>query len=290
VRGAVAMRTGSSALPVLLAGVLLTLTAAGGHAQCLPAKYQVAQVFSSSGDPGAQVSVSTTLDAFTPRGVVCLASELRGRFREYDPLYVLIFSSPISAKYWRPWAADVNATENLVQGRHHSKDLHAIYTYDSNKHQEYVDVKTIGSDLASPTDLRISMPVADPPPCRIQVTNRCLLAADSLRYPREPANRSATGTVLLRGTITPDGRVINVRRLSAASSPAGSEEALVNAAIAHLKTWRLQPGRSVQSLTITYRFVLDSTIPEGFDDVTMIGSDEVRIGMNPAPRARQHER
>src|SRR5262249_33768638 len=111
----------------------------------------------------------------------------------------------------------------------------------------------------------------------------CLFSAAEPRYPKQAMETRTTGSATITGTIANDGTVVNLKRAAAMSEPAGDEDLFVAVALANVRTWRLQKGGRPEPLTMTYRFVIDSSVPEGFDELLRITGNVVFIGLNPKP-------
>jgi len=128
----------------------------------------------------------------------------------------------------------------------------ATYKIDAATDQEYLVIPTI-SCRPEKYKSRIDLPLTGKPRCRFEVADRCLISAGSPDYP-ETEQGSIEGTVKLEVEVTPRGTIGNVRIAQASSSTAEGRELLARAAVANVKTWRLDPASREDTATIDYQF------------------------------------
>ena len=155
-----------------LAALCLALCSGlGAFAQCHAPRYQAGATFVDSTSVLVR-SISIPLQDFSPSKLVCLATRLRERYRERSNILVNIFSSRKAAwtgitvqeydeKLWRTFA-----------------QMHARYSLDADKHEEYIEILPLGvvpswPQRARPYSTRIDFPVATAPRCRLEINSRC---------------------------------------------------------------------------------------------------------------------
>lgn len=244
-----------------LAALCLALCSGlGAFAQCHAPRYQAGATFVDSTSVLVR-SISIPLQDFSPSKLVCLATRLRERYRERSNILVNIFSSRKAAwtgitvqeydeKLWRTFA-----------------QMHARYSLDADKHEEYIEILPLGvvpswPQRARPYSTRIDFPVATAPRCRLEINSRCLVALADLDYPRKELKKKASGTVTLAGTITCGGELTRVRVVKAEIHPTGENNPLVNAAVQNLSSWRVEAGPHREAIRVTYSYVIDNSLPD----------------------------
>ena len=190
---------------------------------------------------------------FTPRKLVCLATSLKERYRDYRNIEINIFSSHRSVQsgiYVQEFSSETMLT--LSQ-------MHAEYRYDADKHEEYVEIMPMaafpGGSSFGPGSFstRIDLPVTTTPHCQLEVYSRCVMALQQLPYPAEMLKQKPSGSVTLAATITRAGTVGHVRVVKAESIAA-------NQAVQNLSSWRLEPGPHDEPIQITYSYAIDNSL------------------------------
>ena len=231
------------------------------------------------------MAVSIRLSDFAPARLVCLATALKQRYHDRKSIDVLIFTSFDAARLYSAVQREYDGKsvkEAQLLSRHwQTSQLHGLYSYDAEKHEEYVDIKPWGSDATLPYDTRVMLPVGTVPHCRLEISGRCLLALDDLVYAGETYTAKASGTVTLAGTITRDGKVTRIQVAEAQSVPSGRTEPFVREAVNNLKTWRLEAVPREDTFRITYSYVIDSSLQRGQVDVQLALPSQVTIRANP---------
>jgi TonB family protein len=221
-------------------------------AQCRPPHYREGAMLADSNSVLVQ-SISIPLVDFTPRKLVCLATSLKERYRDYHYITINIFSSH-------------EASRTLIYGQESNREtmetlsqMHAEYSFDVDKHEDYVEIMPTGAFPGSsfprpgPFSTKIDLPASFPPHCQLEIDNRCLIALESPSYPDQAQKRKASGTVALAARITRTGKVDRIRVVRA-------ESISESAAIQNLASWRLEPGPRDEPLRITYSYAIDNSL------------------------------
>src|SRR6266536_5058396 len=118
-------------MPMTLPGCRIVLVCSVGFsmatsafAPCVAPDYRLGHVVVDS-QSDVLVAVSIRLNDFAPAKLVCLAGALKQRYRDRKSVDVLIFSSPVAAKYYRRYEIEGPRTTNIkTESRIHSRDLH----------------------------------------------------------------------------------------------------------------------------------------------------------------------
>lgn len=235
---------------------LAVCVAAEARAQCQTPHYRTGFILADS-DSDFIGSISVPLPDFTPSKLVCLANNLKERFKMKSSVIVNIFSSRIAAWYQFPLFEDPG-----VKVRKQFEQMQAQDVFDTSTHEEYIVLKPEGDSpmvrgLAS--DTRIDLPVMGTIHCRPEINNRCLIAFQSVAYP-ELNGRKFSGRVTLAAVIATGGRIGHVRVMKSEATPGGGTDTLAKAAAQSLASWRLEPAPRQESLQITFSYVIDSSL------------------------------
>ncbi len=221
-------------------------------AQCRPPQYREGAIFADS-DPVFVQSISMRLRDFTPSKLVCLATSLRERHRDYRSIGINIFSSHEAAQY------GIYVQESNREDIETLSHMHAQYSNDADKHENYVEIMPTGafpggfSFGPGPFSTRIDLPAEASPHCQLEIYSRCLIALEYPSYPDEALRSKASGTVTLTATITRSGKVEHIR-VAKAESIAATE------AVQNLSSWRLEPGPRDYPIQITYSYAIDNSL------------------------------
>ncbi|MGA3205261.1 MAG: energy transducer TonB [Bryobacteraceae bacterium] len=232
--------------------ILFVLSASILCAECDPPHYRESAIFAVSDSVFVQ-SISMPLVDFTPGKLVCLATSLKERYRDYHYITINIFSSH-------------EASRALIYGQESNREtmatlsqMHAEYSFDADKHEDYVEIMPTGAlpgysfPRPGPFSTRIDLPAETTPHCKLEIDNRCLIALEQFPYPAELLKSQPSGSVTLTATIIRAGKVDHIRVVKAESIPA-------SAAIQNLSSWRLEPGPREESLHITYSYAIDNSL------------------------------
>jgi TonB family protein len=199
------------------------------------------------------MSISIPFYDFAPSKLVCLATSLRKRYPNYRNIEINIFSSREDAQS----AIYVQESDRWVIGI--SSRMHAQYSYDAGKHEDYVRIMPTGaipggfSFGPGPFSTRIDLPTEAALHCDLEINNRCLIALRSPSYPDEALQRRTSGSVTLAATITRAGKVDHIQVVKA-------ESIAPNEAIQNLSSWHLEPGPHDQPIQITYSYAIDNSL------------------------------
>jgi len=266
------MILGLPAIGVFLVGCLALLGAAPASAQCRSPHFRTGQ------DYGGSLFVSLQPRDFTLDKLTCLAQALRNRRRDRRSFSILFFDSDEAAKYFQP----------PVEGYpprwpEWAKELHAIYSFEADKHEESLDIMPLGYNTGPSLTTKIDLPFAAEPRCRLEMQNRCLIAAvEKITYPQEALKTRASGVIALTGAIERDGRVTGLHVAEADVKPGEEKEWLVNAALHDLKTWQFDAGGHADPIQIIYSFAVDSSLPRGaVPEVQCVLPNTVKVRANP---------
>ena len=233
--------------------ILLMLSAASIFcAECDPPHYREGAIFADRDSVLVQ-SISMPLVDFTAGKLVCLATALKERYRDYHHITISIFSSH-------------EASRTLIYGQESNHEtmktlsqMHAEYSFDAGKHEDYVEIMPTGAlpgnsfPRPGPFSTRIDLPAETTPHCNLEIDNRCLIALQQFPYPAKLLNGKPSGSVTLAATITRAGKVDHIRVVKAESISASP-------AIQNLASWRLEPGPRDESIQITYSYAIDDSL------------------------------
>lgn len=221
-------------------------------AQCHPPHYRIGPELADS-ESELIMNIDISYQDFAPASLVCLATNLRNENRGRSTIMVSIFSSHKAAF----------STVGFLSGQEDTKEeyaalaqLHARYIFFAERHEEYIEIMPAGVTSAhseQPYETRIDLPVATTPHCKLEISNRCLIALQDFFYPAKLLKGKPSGTVTLAGTITRAGKVTQVRIVKAESISA-------NDAVQNLSTWRLEPGPRDEPIQITYAYAIDNSL------------------------------
>ena len=231
--------------------IMLLILNAGlcAAAECHAPRYRKGHVWEDSRST-IVMNISISMSDFAPDHLVCLADQLRRRYRDRKEGLISIFDTNVAARrYISPTLPD-----SVTPFVNWAAQMHGVYHFDTDKHEEVVEILPLGPNGSFGT--KIDLHAATIPPCTLQLAGRCLLAFDNIDYPWNALKAGVSGTVTLRGVITHDGRLKHVEAVDEVH-PNSVKSPLVNAALQNLKTWRLAPARDQSPLTITYSYVIE---------------------------------
>jgi hypothetical protein len=263
-------------------GFVLAIVAPGAaRAACVAPAYQVGFVLTNSSSE-AFLHISIRPQDFAPGRLVCLAQALKSRYRNRKAIDVLIFSSPIAAKYYRPYEIERDGpiTSPTTEGRFHDRDLHAAYTYDRDTRVEYIDLKPWGSIVDLTPDTRIPLPLDAAPHCKQEVNGRCLLILGEMHFPWQ-LGEQASGAVTVTGRIKRNGTVADLQVVDPSGSSGESRAAFVNDALQNLKTWRFEEASHEDALHITYVWRIDTSLQPTYQETDLTLPTQVTMRGNP---------
>jgi hypothetical protein len=201
---------------------------------------------------------------------------LRDEQQTWRDVVLLLFSSEEAAlKFDAGGMSDfrvvVDATGKAVDSEdigRFRKELRGLYLLDVRHFQEYLTMTPVGLKGGDLYDTQINFPVSASPHCRLEVSNRCVLALQPFIYPKEELKAHTSAAVTLIGAVAKDGTV------SASIDPNGAHPAipddpLARAALNNLMTWWLEPAASQATFQITYSYVIDPALTANRIDRTL---------------------
>ncbi|MGP8176260.1 MAG: energy transducer TonB [Terracidiphilus sp.] len=217
---------------------------------------------------------------FTLDKLICLAQTLRDRRPDRKSFGVFFFDSHEAAERFQG-----DPVEGGFPPRWHewAKELHATYSFDADKHEETIEIIPMGFIADPSLDTSLDLPLAAKPHCRLEIQNRCLMAAvEKITYPQSALEARASGVIVLAGTVDRDGRVTGLHLAEADVIPGEEKKRLVNAALHDLETWQFDAGAHADPIRITYSFAVDSSLPRGVvPQVQWASPNEVTVRANP---------
>ena len=212
---------------ILTAFCLILCSGTGTFAQCRAPQYHVGVTLANS-KADLIMSISIPLQQFAPSGLICLATDLKERYRGRNSIIVNIFSSQKAAS--RSFVLQEYTRADLEM----FAQMHARYVFFADRHEDYLEILPAGATPsleAGPYGTRIDLPVVSAPHCRLELDNRCLVALEEVVYPYEALKRKVSGVVTLTGLISRSGKVNRVRVVKTKLDAEGEKDLLANAAV-----------------------------------------------------------
>ncbi|MFZ0959942.1 MAG: hypothetical protein WAO35_03485 [Terriglobia bacterium] len=198
------------------------------------------------------LQISIGVPDLAPQRLACLAQELKQRYRDRSEIDVLIFSDNDAAKKW------------IVSGKHArperlnwNSNLHGYYTYDRAMQEERIEISPdpLQSQIDSPTETIINLPITGTPQCKIQLDARCLLVLPSIwPFRGESDENKESGSVALAGEVAPNGGVGGIRVVESSLNPGEDGDFLKKVAIQNLQAWRFEAVSHADAIRTTYEF------------------------------------
>ena len=237
--------------------------------------------FRRGADYGRLLSVSIQKRDFSIDKLTCLAQTLRSNRRNLESFDLLFFSSHEASQRFRGIPV-----ESGFPPRWHkwAKELHAAYSFDADKHKENLEIMPMGFGTAPILRTMLDLPLPAAPHCRLEIQNRCLMAAmEQISYPQEALKKRATGVVVLTGVIRRDGQCAGLH-LQETDVKAGEDtEWLVNVAFQDLRTWQFDAADRDDAVRVTYSFAVDASLPRGVaPQVEWVSPSQVKVRANPS--------
>lgn len=253
------------ALAILIFCVI-NIAAYPASAPCLAPHFNQGQVWENSGT-SVFMSISIPLPDFAPVRLLCLAQSLRQSYADRNSISVLIFSSPDAAARYIPNPPDRELASNPARQRLENPNfwrsqLHGYYSYDATRKEEYVEIRPFGSDVGGdPYDTKIALSQTERPHCALQISGRCLLAAERARYPHAALYGHVAGDVTISGVIPRDGSTSEIQVQRTSNGPMEANGLLVDQAIRTTRTWHFEPQAHITPFLITYSYRIDPALP-----------------------------
>jgi TonB family protein len=241
--------------------ILAILTAIMAHyalAQCKPPKYREGRIIADSKSE-IVMSISMRIEDFAPERLICLAEVMKQRYRDRKSISIIFFSSHNAALIYRASTFNYDPVMKEAEAQ-----MHGAYLYDKDKQADFVDIYPEGGESGINLDAfrtKIELPVSSKPQCRLQISNRCLLALNDITYPTEAEKARITGTVTLAGTISRNGKMAGVKIAGTNITLTNGKNLLADAALQNLKTWQFEQSKHKDSFRITYSYAIN--VPAG---------------------------
>jgi len=214
---------------------------------------------------------------FTVANLICLVQTLKQRHAKWKSVMLEIYDSQYAAQiYTDPQSEAPSMTHSpAVQP-------HAIYNLDSDKKEDTLSLFPFGW-LGTPTSdsTTIDFPVSATPRCRLAVHDRCLMILEPVEFPYAALKDSVSGKVTFEGTITPEGRVADIRVVDGDVDQTETGKLLMEAAEQNLASWQLEPGKVRDPMRITYCYILDRSLGHQLTDFRFDLPNQIVIRGNP---------
>jgi hypothetical protein len=282
VRALIEIKPEMLSVNALLAFCMTLLACSISPAECVPPHYREAQVWEKS-KTTVLMAVSMQLRDFAPSRLVCLAAAFKQKYPGRSDISIMIFSSHEVAKRYTVGRGDYGPVKGAKQRQLQSyvywiRQLHAIYVYDNEKREEYIEIKSLGSDFDSPYDTRIDLPSVESPHCRLEMDGRCLLAIEEILYPADLLKAGVSGTVTLTGTILRNGKIADVKVNDGVVKPGEPRYKLVDEAMKILNSWRFEEAKRQSAFQLSFVYQFDPSLPErGWSTATFALPNQVTI-------------
>jgi len=245
---------------------------------CNAPKYRRVRIWQdNTSDVGVDISIR--LEDFAPERLICLARALRQKYPRRN-VSASIFSSREAAMGYLPGSVDPSPRVVEYQSK-----LHGHYSYNEEKHEEYLLIRPDGldRDVRSPLTTRIDLPATGTPICNLSINGRCLLEFQHIDCPSAEGETGVSGRVTLAGNIRRDGIVSDLAIVDAKTTPPERQSVLVKWAIQNLGTWRFEPAKHKDGIRITFYFDADLPLVGPVTNVQFRLPSEVRIGTGRTP-------
>jgi hypothetical protein len=271
-----------------VAGYFAFFVASNAAAQCVSPTYHEGRVWQAS-DSRMFMAISVRMEDLSPRRAVCLAETLKKQNTKRKDVTILIFTSADAAQNYEgdialgdPGPPPNSKSSGAVDTLFWAKQLHAVYSYNYEKREEYIRIKPLGllDDLEE--DTQIKLPAIAVPHCRLEMAGRCLLALDTVMYARDAYPSRISGDVTLTGVVTRDGRIAGIKVANTSGVPLGKTDLFAHEAIGNLSSWRLERAPREDSIRITYSYIIDESLPQrGQREVKFTLPERVTVRARP---------
>ncbi len=258
---------------------LLTLGIGTCRAPACEAPHYFKGVVWDDSDSSIEMNVSIRLSDLGPDRLLCLAKAIERRYRDRSRVSIFIFSSREAAEKYFPFPG---VADYYFEGPEGARQMQASYMRDPAKQINHLHIMPLGSDVEGPYDYWIHLPIMTPPQCPLQINRRCLVKLDEIKNPGRASRLKAFGVITLTGTITQDGSMKSIQVVASDIKPSSeAESVLLNDARTNLESWRFAAGRHRDIARITYRYILDPSLPSSLPVVEIASPSEVVIRANP---------
>jgi hypothetical protein len=135
---------------------------------------------------------------------------------------------------------------------------HAEYQFNATTKRRFIELLPMGSPSWGGEDTLVNLPAATLRPCRLALDDRCLLELGFPKYPDKSVAALISAKVLVGGTIDRRGRAAKIEvRAANAKNVRGKEtsaDALVEAAVENVRSWRLEESADETPFNVTFEF------------------------------------
>ncbi len=263
---------------VLLACLLVSVYGVRTSAQCTPPHYWSGRDFTNLISGQGSVFISIHPDDFSINNLLCLVRTMRASHPKWRSSGILIFDSANAAKYFLvPGDFQMPGWKDDTETEEWAKHLHALYIFDADKHVEYLEILPLGYRTGASFQTRIDLPVATTPHCRFEINDRCVFAMNRMDYPPNAVNDAVSGTIVVTGTISRNGRIKHAEIAEASANPPEKGELLTRAVLQNIKTCRPEKASREDSFRMTYLYTIDSPWPPDAIDVELVSPNEITI-------------
>ena len=201
------------------------LAATTARAQCTAPPYFPVRDFVNPQLGAGLVHIWIPPSEFTLTRIVCLVQTLNNQHPRWNNIVVLLFSSEEAAEYFDAGGMSdfldvfdltgkLLRVENIGRFR---RELRGVYVLDVDKHEHQLVITPLGLNGGELYETRIELPVTGTPHCRLELSNRCVLALEPIKFRDEALGARVSGTVTLTGQIRRDGTVTDIRVANANS-------------------------------------------------------------------------
>jgi len=260
---------------ILVVTCIVLSLGACAFAQChVPDYLQGGTLFDSKTEIVTNISID--LQDFTPNKLVCLARNIKERYRDRDSVIVSIFSSQLAAENLMlgvlPPEPDALDYEMFNQ-------LHGSYTYRTDIHEDYVLLMPdpMIDNPGAPSNTKIDLSAATIPPCKLQINTRCLLKFEHF----DLAGDEKPGTVTLTAEIERGGSVSDAQVIDTDKNSSTAQQAFADFALHNLKSWRFESSQNKSDMKIVYSLERIATPLEHGIKVQFVLPDGVDIMVGP---------
>ena len=262
----------------LLAWLLASLYGASTSAQCVPPHYWSGRDFTNLASGQGSIFIGIHRDDLSINNLLCLVRTMKASHPKWKSSGILIFDSEKAAKYFLvPGNFQIPGWEDDTETAEWAKHLHALYVFDADKHEEYLEILPLGYRTGTSFHTRIDLPVARIPHCRFEINERCVFTMDRMDYPINALNDAVSGSITVTGTISRDGRIKHAEIAEANTKPSEKGKLLTKAVLKNIKTCRLEKAERQDSFRMTYLYTIASLLPPDVVDVELVSPSQITI-------------
>jgi hypothetical protein len=245
-------------------------------AQCPAPHYSKGMDFSSE-DLGS-VYISIRPQEFVPTKLICLAQVINENHPKWKKATVLMFTTPQAARNFRD-----PGQECAGPCQAWANQLHALYVFDRAQKVDELSIMPLGYGTKPADTSTIKLPRSGTVHCALELYDRCLIAAKDPSYSQETLKSDVSGRIALSGTLTPQGRILDIHVTAADVNPPDKEAFLTKQSVQNLASWRVEPAQDQRSIEISYSYVIDKGLERVLSEVTFELPDRIIIRGNPEP-------